>query len=134
MGAAGMVRNIIEETRASDRTQVTEADEGRQFYQLHPFKRIVIMFAGPFMNLILAVGIFGDPAGRHRRADPEHHGQPPSAHASSRPRAVPAEQRTECAPGDPATPGRRSPACSPATRSSPFDGAPVTELGPAHRR
>jgi len=59
MGAAGMVRNIVEETRAGDRSQVTEADQGRQFYQLHPAKRIVVMMAGPVMNLILAVGIFG---------------------------------------------------------------------------
>ncbi len=59
MGAAGMVRNIVEDTRAGDRSQVTEADDGRQFYQLHPAKRIVVMAAGPLMNLILAVGIFG---------------------------------------------------------------------------
>ena len=59
MGAAGMVRNIVEETRAGDRSQVTAADDGRQFYQLHPAKRIVVMMAGPMMNLILAVGIFG---------------------------------------------------------------------------
>ena len=57
-GAGGMVRNIVEETRAGDRSQVTEIDDGRQFYQLHPAKRIVVMFAGPVMNLILAVGIF----------------------------------------------------------------------------
>ena len=54
-----MVRNIVEETRAGDRSQVTAEDEGRQFYQLHPAKRIVVMMAGPVMNLILAVGIFG---------------------------------------------------------------------------
>ena len=54
-----MVRNIVEETRAGDRSQVTAADDGRQFYQLHPAKRIVVMAAGPLMNLILAVGIFG---------------------------------------------------------------------------
>ena len=59
MGAAGLVRNIVEDTRAGDRSQVTEADDGRQFYQLHPAKRIVVMAAGPLMNLILAVGIFG---------------------------------------------------------------------------
>src|SRR6476646_2992300 len=58
MGATGFVRNIVEETRAGDRSQVTETDDGRQFYQLHPFKRIIIMAAGPLMNLILAVGIF----------------------------------------------------------------------------
>ncbi len=59
MGATGMVRNIVEETRSGDRSQITPTDDGRQFYQLHPAKRIVIMMAGPVMNLILAVGIFG---------------------------------------------------------------------------
>ena len=59
MGVTGMFRNIVEETRAGDRSQVSPEDEGRQFYQLHPAKRIVVMMAGPVMNLILAVGIFG---------------------------------------------------------------------------
>lgn len=58
-GPAGVFRQIVEDTRAGDRAQVTEADEGRQFYQLHPAKRIVIMVAGPLMNLLIAVGIFG---------------------------------------------------------------------------
>jgi membrane-associated protease RseP (regulator of RpoE activity) len=54
-----MARQIIEDSRAGDRAAVTEADDGRQFYQLHPFKRIVIMLAGPVQNLILAVILFG---------------------------------------------------------------------------
>ena len=54
MGAAGMVRNIVEETRAGDRSQVTEADEGRQFYQLHPAKRIVVMAADTIRTLLEA--------------------------------------------------------------------------------
>ena len=59
-GPIGMFRQMIDDTRRSDRAQVVEGiDEGRQFYQLHPAKRIVIMFAGPFMNLILAVVLFG---------------------------------------------------------------------------
>lgn len=58
MGPAGMVRQLIEDSRAGDRAHVTELDEGRQFYQLHPAKRIVVMVAGPVQNLILAVVIF----------------------------------------------------------------------------
>ena len=59
-GPFGMFRQMIEDTRRNDRAEVIEElDDGRQFYQLHPFKRIVIMFAGPFMNLILAVFLFG---------------------------------------------------------------------------
>jgi membrane-associated protease RseP (regulator of RpoE activity) len=58
MGPTGMFRQLIEDSRAGDRAQVTSADEGRQFYQLHPAKRIVIMIAGPLQNLILAVVLF----------------------------------------------------------------------------
>ncbi len=59
-GPFGIFRQMIEDTRRTDRAEVIEeTDDGRQFYQLHPFKRIVIMFAGPFMNLILAVFLFG---------------------------------------------------------------------------
>ncbi|AZI58115.1 RIP metalloprotease [Nakamurella antarctica] len=58
-GPMGVFRQMIEDSRASDRAQVIDTiDDGRQFYQLHPFKRIIIMFAGPFMNLIFAVGLF----------------------------------------------------------------------------
>lgn len=59
LGPAGIFRQLVEDTRQGDRAQVLETDDGRQFYQLHPFKRIVIMFAGPFMNLVLAVILFG---------------------------------------------------------------------------
>lgn len=59
LGPAGIVRQLIEDTRQGDRVHVLPSDEGRQFYQLHPFKRIVIMLAGPVMNLVLAVILFG---------------------------------------------------------------------------
>ena len=103
MGAAGMVRNIVEETREGDRSQVTAADEGRQFYQLHPGKRIIIMAAGPFMNLILAVGIFavllvgiGVPTQSTTVATVSQCVIPAAATGTA--------QRTDCGPGDPATP------------------------------
>lgn len=52
-------RVMIEEAREAAREEVTEADAHRQFYQRKPWKRMIVMFAGPFMNLILAVGLFG---------------------------------------------------------------------------
>ncbi|MBM9465826.1 M50 family metallopeptidase [Nakamurella leprariae] len=58
MGPVGFFRQIVEDTRKNDREQVLPTDDGRQFYQLHPAKRIVIMFAGPFMNLLIAFGVF----------------------------------------------------------------------------
>ena len=58
-GPAGMIRQIIEDSRQGDRAQVVESDDGRQFYQLHPAKRIVVMLAGPIQNLIFALVLFG---------------------------------------------------------------------------
>ena len=58
MGPTGMIRQLVEDSRAGDRAHVTPLDEGRQFYQLHPAKRIVVMLAGPLQNLILAVVLF----------------------------------------------------------------------------
>ena len=52
------IRKLIEGSRTADRRHVTAEDEGRQFYQLHPFKRILIMFGGPLQNLIIALGLF----------------------------------------------------------------------------
>ncbi|GGL95647.1 M50 family metallopeptidase [Nakamurella endophytica] len=58
-GPMGMIRQLIEDSRRSDRSQVVATDDGRQFYQLHPAKRIVIMLAGPVQNLLFAVVLFG---------------------------------------------------------------------------
>ena len=122
-----MVRNIVEETRAGDRSQVTGADDGRQFYQLHPGKRIIVMIAGPLMNLILAVGIFaivmigiGVPTAEHHRQHRQRVRDPGrrDRHRRSRPNAPPATTRD---------PGRASPACCRATPIVAFDGAPVTD-------
>lgn len=127
MGVTGMFRNIIEETRAGDRAQVTTSDDGREFYQLHPAKRIVIMAAGPVMNLILAVGIFaiilmgiGVPAASTTVSQVSACVIPAAATA--------AEQRTECAPGDQPTPAAQA-ALEPGDRIVAFDGAPVTDWG-----
>ena len=124
MGAAGMVRNIVEETRAGDRSQVTAADEGRQFYQLHPAKRIVVMAAGPLMNLILAVGIFGillvgiGVPTQSTTVNTVSQCVIPAAAAGT-------AQQMECSPNDPATPASVA-GLLPGDTIVGFDGAPVT--------
>jgi membrane-associated protease RseP (regulator of RpoE activity) len=52
-------RTMIEDARQAVAEEVKPGDEHRQFYQRAPWKRIIVMAAGPFMNLILAVVIFG---------------------------------------------------------------------------
>ncbi|MFR9731271.1 M50 family metallopeptidase [Saccharopolyspora sp. MS10] len=51
-------RVMIEDAREAAAEEVVPADAHRQFYQRKPWKRIIVMAAGPFMNLILAVLIF----------------------------------------------------------------------------
>ncbi len=124
MGATGFVRNIVEETRAGDRSQVTAADDGRQFYQLHPFKRIIIMAAGPVMNLILAVGIFsillvgiGVPTPTTTIATVSQCVIPAAAAGQA--------QRTDCAATDPQTPAAAA-GLLPGDTIVGFNDTPVT--------
>jgi len=45
--------DLVEEFRATSRTEVTAADEHRQFYRLTPGKKMIIMLGGPSMNLLI---------------------------------------------------------------------------------
>ncbi|MGW3471052.1 M50 family metallopeptidase [Saccharopolyspora sp. NPDC000995] len=51
-------RAMIEDARQMSAEEITPEDAHRQFYQRNPWKRVIVMLAGPVMNLILAVGIF----------------------------------------------------------------------------
>ncbi|GAA1388039.1 site-2 protease family protein [Kitasatospora putterlickiae] len=51
-------RTMIEDAREASYEEVKEGDETRLFYTRKPWKRMIVMFAGPFMNLILSFGLF----------------------------------------------------------------------------
>ncbi len=51
----GFFADSIEAARTAHSVYVTKADVNRKFYQLPVYKRIIIMFGGPFMNLFLGV-------------------------------------------------------------------------------
>lgn len=51
-------RGMIEDARSAAFEELEPGDETRLFYTRKPWKRIIVMFAGPFMNLVLAVAIF----------------------------------------------------------------------------
>jgi membrane-associated protease RseP (regulator of RpoE activity) len=44
---------LVEEFRATSRTEITESDGNRQFYRLTPGKKMIIMLGGPSMNLLI---------------------------------------------------------------------------------
>ncbi|MEU9341732.1 site-2 protease family protein [Streptomyces sp. NPDC048278] len=51
-------RSMIEDARSAAFEELQPGDETRLFYTRAPWKRVIVMFAGPFMNLILAVALF----------------------------------------------------------------------------
>jgi membrane-associated protease RseP (regulator of RpoE activity) len=51
-------RSMIEDAREQSFEELRPGDEARLFYTRAPWKRVIVMFAGPFMNLILAFGLF----------------------------------------------------------------------------
>ncbi|TQN30879.1 RIP metalloprotease RseP [Haloactinospora alba] len=51
-------RAMVEDAREANNVELEEGDEDRQFYQRAPWKRIIVMVAGPAMNLVLAVVLF----------------------------------------------------------------------------
>ncbi|MGV9255767.1 M50 family metallopeptidase [Streptomyces sp. NPDC003697] len=51
-------RGMIEDARSAAFEELQPGDETRMFYTRAPWKRVIVMFAGPFMNLVLAVALF----------------------------------------------------------------------------
>ncbi|MFD6418901.1 M50 family metallopeptidase [Streptomyces sp. NPDC060194] len=51
-------RGMIEDARSAAYEELQPGDEKRLFYTRKPWKRVIVMFAGPFMNLVLAVVLF----------------------------------------------------------------------------
>ncbi|KMS84109.1 MULTISPECIES: M50 family metallopeptidase [Streptomyces] len=51
-------RGMIEDARSAAFEELEPGDETRMFYTRKPWKRVIVMFAGPFMNLVLAVALF----------------------------------------------------------------------------
>ena len=54
----GFFRTLVQDARDSSAESITTGDEHRAFYRLPVWKRIVVMFGGPFMNLLLAIVLF----------------------------------------------------------------------------
>ena len=51
-------RSMIEDARSAAYEELQPGDESRMFYTRKPWQRVIVMFAGPFMNLVLAVALF----------------------------------------------------------------------------
>ncbi|MFE7141084.1 M50 family metallopeptidase [Streptomyces sp. NPDC057644] len=94
-------RGMIEDARSAAFEELQPGDEKRLFYTRKPWKRVIVMFAGPFMNLILAVAIFMGVAMTFgfQTQTTEVGGVQQCVIAQS-------EKRQECAPGDDPSPAK----------------------------
>lgn len=54
----GRIAQLIADTRASSVDEVHEGEDHRAFYRLVWWKKVIVMFGGPVVNLILAVLLF----------------------------------------------------------------------------
>ncbi len=55
----GIFQTLVQDARSASAQTMTAVDESRAFYRLAVWKRVVIMLGGPFMNLVLAVVLYG---------------------------------------------------------------------------
>jgi membrane-associated protease RseP (regulator of RpoE activity) len=99
-GSTSFFRGLVQDARDSSAESITEGDEHRAFYRLPVWKRVVVMFGGPFMNLVLAIVLFGVLLMGFGIA------QPSTTIGSVSECALPdTSERQTCESGDPAAPG-----------------------------
>ncbi|MEU8589573.1 site-2 protease family protein [Streptomyces sp. NPDC048664] len=114
-------RGMIEDARAQSFEELQPGDEDRLFYTRKPWKRVIVMFAGPFMNLVLAVAIF---LGVMMSFGVQT--QTTTVSKISDCVIQQSENRTKCAKGDPAAPALAA-GLKPGDKIVAFDGADVPD-------
>ncbi|GAA1841745.1 M50 family metallopeptidase [Agromyces salentinus] len=118
--STGFFKGLVQDARDSSQESITPGDEQRAFYLLPVWKRIIIMFGGPFMNLVLAVVLFGVLLMGFGVA------QSTTTVASVNACVLPAtSERQTCESGDPAAPGAEA-GLKPGDTIVSIDGEPVT--------
>ena len=118
--STGFFRGLVQDARDSSMESITPGDEERAFYRLPVWKRIIVMFGGPFMNLVLAVALFAVLLMGFGVT------QPSTTVGSVSACALPAtSERQTCEPGDPAAPGAAA-GIEPGDRIVSVDGQKIT--------
>lgn len=96
----GMYSAFVQDARDASAEQIADAggDESRAFYRLAPWKRIIVMVAGPAMNLVIGIVLFGILL--------VGFGAPTTTIASTIGCVLPTSTSTSCAPGDAVSPAK----------------------------
>ena len=126
--STGFFRGLVQDARDSSMESITTGDEDRAFYRLPVWKRIVVMFGGPFMNLVLAIVLFGVLLMGFGI------GAASTTVGSVSACALPAtSERQTCEAGDPAAPGAAA-GLEPGDRIVSVAGQPIDDLERSPRR
>lgn len=101
---SGPFQGMVDDVRADSVRDFEPGDEDRQFWTRKPWQRIIVMIAGPFMNLVLAIVLFAIVLMGFGVATPQ-----PVVNAVSE-CVVPASSQTGpgCPPGAPRTPAAQA--------------------------
>jgi len=96
----GMYGAFVQDARQASAEQIADAggDDSRAFYRLTPWKRIIVMVAGPAMNLVIGVVLFGVLLCGF--------GAPTTTFTASVDCVLPTSDATACAPGDAGSPAK----------------------------
>jgi len=98
----GMYSAFVQDARQASAEQIAESggDDSRAFYRLTPWKRIIVMVAGPAMNLVIGIVLFGVLL--------VGFGAPTTTFTSSVDCVLPTTATTTCSPGDAVSPAKEA--------------------------
>ncbi|TDT32903.1 M50 family metallopeptidase [Naumannella halotolerans] len=97
--SSGLFQNLADSAREFEHEEIRPEDEGRLFYQKKPWQKLIIMFAGPLMNLLLAFALLQTLFGMNGIV------QPTLEVTRVQECVIPADRAEQvCQPGDPLTP------------------------------
>jgi len=115
----GRIGRIIADARSASVDEVLDGEDHRAFYHLTWWRKVIVMFGGPFVNLVLAVLAFtivlvgiGVPT--------------PTTTVSEVATCVPASGQSDCATGDPSSPASQAGLQTGDTITA-INGAPVDQ-------
>ena len=121
----GMFAALVQDARAANDETIADGAEDRVFYRIPVWKRIIVMFGGPLMNLVLALVIFTVLASGIGLQ------QGTTTIANVNECVLPAgTSQTACEPGDPSTPAAEA-GVLPGDVLVSIDGTPVSNFAEA---
>lgn len=98
----GMYGAFVQDARQASAEQIADSggDDSRAFYRLTPWKRIIVMVAGPAMNLVIGIVLFGVLLCGF--------GAPTTTFTSSVDCVLPTSSATTCTSGDAESPAKQA--------------------------